>query len=227
MSAAPPPPSERHLVVTRFAVPRPLPGTAETFRDPAWIEERLALFRRFFVPSVGRTGVPAVLLCGSSVAGGVADQVTDLPWARVEVQDDWHGGWSDPRGRTLTRLDSDDALHAGWFEAVDRAPADARVLVTEEFLRWDLASGRLHRYRRREPSPLAAFRGGANPYEADHKHLGSADGVHRIDGAYLLQVVHDGNVSNRRPRAWRLDRRVSPRRLADFGLERAAARDTL
>lgn len=206
-----------HVVVTRFAVPREEPATAGLYRDRAWLERRLDLFRRFFVPSVAPLGVPAILLCGSEAAGLVAERVADLPWVRVEVQDRWRGGWSGEPGQVVTRMDSDDALHCGWFEAVERAPADADVLITREFLRYDLECRRLHRYRRREPSPLAAFRRGLNPYQVDHKHLAGGR-VHEIAGAYLLQVVHGGNLSNRRPSWWRLDRRVPTARLAEFRL---------
>jgi hypothetical protein len=119
----------------------------------------------------------------------------------------------------LTRLDSDDAVHPGWFEAIDRAPAAVRVLITGDFLRWDPGAGRLHRYRRREPAPLAAFCGGENPYRVDHKHLARLPGAHRLDGGpYLLSVVHEGNVKNRPPRPWRLDRRVPLGLLAGFGV---------
>jgi hypothetical protein len=213
----------RHVLVTRFAVPRPGPGTAdpgtaEVYRSREWLAERLQLFRRYFVPSVSRLGVPAVLLCGSEVAGFVAAQVADLEWARVEVQDRWTGGWRGAPDQVLTRLDSDDAVRYDWFEAVDRAPAAARICVTREFLRWDPRASRLHRYRRRECSPLAAFRGGENPYAVDHKHLGQLPGVHPIRGAYLLQVVHGGNLSNRPPAPWRLHRRRSKDRLAAFGV---------
>lgn len=208
-----------HVVVTRFAVPRPEPGTAGLFRDPAWLERRLELFRRFFVPSVGRLGVPAVLLCAGEVAARVEEAVADLGWARVEAQNDWRGGWRGSPGQVLTRLDSDDAVHPGWFEAVDRAPAAARVLITGDSLRWDPGAGRLHRYRRREPAPLAAFRGGDNPYRVDHKHLAGLPGAHRLGGGpYLLSVVHEGNVKNRPPRPWRLDRRVPLDRLTEFGV---------
>ncbi len=207
-----------HVIVTRFAVPREEAATAGRYRERGWLERRLDLFRRFFVPSVGPLGVPAVLLCGAAAADFVAARVADLPWARVEVQDRWRGGWGGTPEQTLTRIDSDDALHRGWFAAVDRAPAEAEVVITREFLRWDLERGRLHRYRRREPSALAAFRRGANPYEHDHKQLDRHYREHAIRGAYLLQVVHGDNLSNRRPSWWRLDRRVPAARLAEFGI---------
>jgi hypothetical protein len=208
-----------HLIVTRFAVPRPEPGTAGLYRSPEWLERRLELFRRVFVPSVERLGIPAVLLCGGEVAARVAERLADLGWARVEIQDDWRGGWRGAPDQVLTRLDSDDAVHPGWFEAVDRAPAAARVLITGDFLRWDPRAGRLHRYLRREPAPLAAFRGGENPYRVDHTHLARQPGAQRLDGGpYLLSVVHDGNVKNRPPRPWRLDRRVPLGLLAGFGV---------
>lgn len=207
-----------HRIVTRFAVPRPEPGTAGLYHSRDWLEGRLELFRRFFVPSVSRLGIPAVLLCASEVASFVAEQVGDLEWVRVEIQDDWSSGYRGRPDEVLTRLDSDDAVDGRWFEAVERAPATARVLITKEFLRWDPRARRLHRYRRDEPAPLAAFRDGENPYAVDHKHLERLPGVHRLHGPYLLEVAHGGNVKNRRPRPWRIDRRVSPSRLAAFGL---------
>lgn len=212
-----------HLFVTRFAVPRPVAGTVGTYRDPDWLATRFTLFRRWFVPSVERLGVPVVLLCGSAAAEEVARRVADLAWARVEIQDEWRGGFRGEPHQTLTRIDSDDAVRGDWLEAVDHAPEAARTVITPEFLRYDPRSGRLHRYRRREPSPLAAFRGGANPYEVDHKHLLGRPGVHALRGAFLLQIVHGGNVSNHPPAAWRFDRRVPLGRLADYGVSPEAS----
>ncbi|MEM7482704.1 MAG: hypothetical protein AAF481_16120 [Acidobacteriota bacterium] len=207
-----------HVIVTRFAVPRPEGNTASAFRDPDWLAERHGLFRRFFVPSVARLGIPVKLLCGREVAGAVAERVSDLPWAEVVEQDDWRGGWTGSVEQTVTRLDSDDAVHPDWFDAVHRAPAAAPASITGRSLRLDLASGHLQHYRRREPAPLAAFRRGANPYAVDHKHLARLPGIHWIRGPHLLQVVHGGNVSNRRPKRWRVDRWASRTRLAEFGL---------
>jgi len=210
--------AHRHVFLTRFAVPRLQPDSAESYRSREWLEGRLRLFRRFYVPSVSGLGAPAVLLCGSEVAGFVTREIADLEWARVEVQDEWHGGWRGAADEIVTRLDSDDAVHQGWLEAVERAPETARICLTKELLRLDASTGRLHRYRRDEPSPLAAFRGGLNPYEVDHKHLETLSGTHRIAGCYLLQVVHGANLKNRRPKPWRIDRRVPRERLVEFGL---------
>ncbi|MEM7048138.1 MAG: hypothetical protein AAF604_00690 [Acidobacteriota bacterium] len=207
-----------HLVVTRFAVPRDRPGTASLYRDPHWLAGRHELFRRYFVPSVAPLGVPVILLCGEQAAAAVAEAVADLPWARVEVQDDWHAGWRGRRSQVITRLDSDDAVHPEWFAAVDEAPASARICITHRSLRYHPRSGRLQRYRRREAAPLAAFRGGSNPYAIDHRFLASQSGVHTLRGPYLLQVVHGGNVKNRPPKAWRLDRWTRRSRLREFGL---------
>lgn len=213
-----------HLIVTRFAVQHEDPAHAGRYRDPEWLAKRLDLFRRYYVPSLAPLGVPAVLLCGSDAAERVAGAIADLPWARVEVQDDWRAGYVGEPGQTLTRFDSDDALHRDWFAALDRAPDAAEVVITKEFLRYDPDRRRLHAYRRREPSPLAAFRAGANPYRHDHKHLERHYRCHQIEGAYLLQVVHDANLSNRRPAAWRLDRRAGLERLEPFGLVREGGR---
>ncbi|MEM9556757.1 MAG: hypothetical protein AAGC60_21030 [Acidobacteriota bacterium] len=223
----------RHRIVTRFAVPRQVPGTIDRYKDPAWLDERLRLLRAIYVPSVARLGVPAVLLCARAVAPTVAERVADLDWLTVVEQDDWTGGLQGEADETLTRLDSDDAIHPDWLEAVERtldgSQGSARVCLTRRFVRYDLDARRLHRYRRDEPAPLAAFSGGANPYAVDHKHLDRLDGVVSIDalsddlniatGPYLLSVVHGGNVKNRRPKWWRLDRRVALDRLAEFGLD--------
>lgn len=206
----------KHVIVTRFAVPHP--GSEDTHRDPRWLARRFELFRSFYVPSVARCGVPAILLCGSAVAEEVANRVRDLDWISVEVQDGWRDGWTDSAGRTITRLDSDDAIHPGWFSALDDAPLQAEILSTREYLRLDFHSGRLHHYRRNEPTSLTAFRRGVNPYATDHRELESSTKVHFIEGAWLLQIVHGDNLSNRPLRPWRLDRRTSQRRLTDFGI---------
>lgn len=210
----------RHVIVTRFSVPRLDAATASRHADRAWLDERLALFRTWFVPSVQRLGVPVLLLCSSQSAGYISEKVRDLPWASVEEQDDWYGGWRGAPEQTVTRLDSDDAVREDWFQALDRAPGDLDVLCTKDFLRLDARSGRLYSYRRREPSPLAAFRNGLNPYAHDHKHLKKHCMVHFLKGQYLLQIAHGNNLSNRLPAWWRIDRRVPRSRLAAFGISR-------
>jgi ribosome modulation factor len=175
------------------------------------------------VPSVQRLEVPVILLCSGQSAGYVAESVRDLPWASVEIQDDWYGGWRGAPEQIVTRLDSDDALRQDWFQALDRAPAGAEVHCTRDFLRLDARSGRLYSYRRREPSPLAAFRRGLNPYAHDHKHLEKHCQVRFLKGQYLLQIAHGNNLSNRLPAWWRIDRRVPRSRLAAFGLQSHAS----
>ena len=208
----------RHAIVTRFSVPRLDAATAARHADPSWLDERLALFRTWFVPSVRRLGVPVLLLCSTRSAGYVSEKIRDLPWASIVEQDDWYGGWSGTPDQTVTRLDSDDAVREDWFEALDRAPDGFDALCTKDFLRLDARSGRLYSYRRREPSPLAAFRNGLNPYAHDHKHLEKHCQVHFLKDQYLLQIAHGNNLSNRLPAWWRIDRRVSRKRLAAFGL---------
>jgi hypothetical protein len=207
----------RHVIVTRFSVPRLEAASAPRHAEPEWLDERLALWRTWYVPSAASLGVPVVLLCSSRSADHVATRIRDLPWATVEVQDDWRGGWQGAADQIVTRLDSDDAVRRDWLQAVEGAPASADVLCTRDFLRFEPASGRLHTYRRREPCSLAAFRGGRNPYACDHKHLATEPNVHYLPGAYLLQIVHAGNLSNRAPSWWRFDRRAPHRLLADFG----------
>jgi len=207
----------RHIVVTRFSVPRvgdPVHEQRHSSRE--WLDRRLDLFRRYFVPSVGRLEVPVILLCSSDSASHVARKVDDLSWVEVVVQDDWYGGWSGSDDQTVTRMDSDDAIHRSWFEAVEAAPADAEVCCTRSFLRYDPDAGRLCAYWRRHPSPLVAFRDGGNPFAHDHATLESHYRVHRVKGPYLVQIFHGGNVSTRRPPWYRP--RLSLDRLEDFGI---------
>jgi len=207
-----------HVIVTRFSVPRPDdPDTAERHRDATWLNRRLDLFRSYFAPSVSRLGAPAVLLCSNRSAGLVSDALAELDWVVVVGQDDWYGGWEGKPHQTLTRMDSDDAVHERWFEAVDALPDDVEVCFTRDFLRYDPARGKLASYRRDVPSPLAAFRGGRNPYACDHAVLDQHFVARHIEGAFLLQVFHGGNVSTRRPSWYR--RRLPLERLAPFGLD--------
>lgn len=209
----------RHVIVSRFSVPRPHSTTADYHLDRSWLSVRLELFRTFFVPSVERTGVAAILLSSSASADYVASELADLDWVTVQVQDDWYGGWNGATDQMITRLDSDDALHEGWFKALEDAPVGFEAYCTRRFLRLDLESKRLYAYKRRESSPLAAFPGGNNPYACDHADLPSRCRVHQLVEPYLLQVVHGGNVSNRRPSWRRYFQQVPRRRLAAFGLE--------
>lgn len=206
-----------HVIVTRFSVPRPGDtATAGKHADAAWLASRLRLFRRYYAPSVGRLGVPAVLLCSSLSAPRVAGALDDLSWTRVVEQDDWNGGWSGRPDQVLTRLDSDDALHEGWFDAVDRAPPQASVVYSRAFLRLDVRRDAVYQYRRRTPSPLAAFRGGVNPYAHDHQELRRPYRTAEVEGAFLLQVAHGDNLSNRFPKWFR--RRAGDDLLRGFGI---------
>lgn len=209
----------RHVIVTRFSVPRLDAATGSRHGDRSWLDERLDLFRKYFVPSVQRLGVPTILLCSSQSVDYVSRKISDLRWASIVVQNQWYGGWSGTPEQIVTRLDSDDAVHESWLDQLDRAPAEFDVLATRNFLRLDAQSGRLYSYKRREPSPLAAFRRGLNPFAHDHKHLEKHHRIHVVAGGpYLLQIVHGNNLSNRTPVWWRIDRRVPRTRLAAFGI---------
>ncbi|HLX06486.1 MAG TPA: hypothetical protein VKY89_01350 [Thermoanaerobaculia bacterium] len=222
----------RHVIVTRFSVPRLDPATASLHADRRWLDSRLDPFRRYYVPSVQRLRVPVVLLCSSRSAEHVSRCLSDLKWLSIVVQDAWYGGWRGSPDQVVTRLDSDDALHEDWFRRLDGATAagaggadadpnpdaDPEVICTKDFLRLDARTGKVYAFRRREPSPLAAFLRGANPFAHDHKVLERHYRTHELSGPYLLQVVHGGNLANRRPAWWRWHRRVPAARLAAFGL---------
>jgi hypothetical protein len=207
----------RHVVVTRFSVPRPQdPENANRHNDRAWLDARLELFHRFFVPSVGRLGVPAVLLCSTESASHVAAAVRSLEWVEVMVQDEWYGGWSGEADQMVTRMDSDDAIHEDWLVALEAVPASVEAVCTREFLRYDPSTEKLSSYIRREPSPLAAFPGGRNPFAYDHAEIDRHCRVHEIEGAFLLQIFHGCNLSTRRPSWYR--RRLPLSRLEAFGV---------
>lgn len=208
-----------HLLVTRFSVPRLDSLTAEHHHDRRWLDQRLELFRRFYVPSVERLGVPAVLLCSRRSAAHVGERVADLSWARVVEQDDWYGGFTGSTDQMLTRFDSDDCLHEGWFEALERATPGYEVYCTRRFLRYDPQRRRLYERSRALPSPLAAFRDGRNPYACDHEELPQRYRVRMLERSFLLQVAHGANLSTRKP-SWRHFRyRVPLARLSAFGIE--------
>lgn len=210
-----------HQIVTRFSVPRHgYSSHAGLHTDPEWLNRRFDLFRTYFVPSVERLGVPTILLCSATNAPLVEAHVADLDWVRIEVQEDWRGGWTGAADDVLTRMDSDDALHEDWFKAVDGAPLDADAVCTLEFLRLDPSRGRLAAYRRRGPSPLAAFRGGRNAYAYNHTELQYQYRVHLVEGPYLLQIFHGGNLANHRPSWYRP--RLPLDRLRPFGLDPGA-----
>jgi len=192
--------------------------------DRRWLDSRLEPFRAYYLPSVQRLRVPVVLLCSSQSAEYVSRQLRDLRWLSIVVQDGWYGGWQGAPDQVVTRLDSDDALHADWFRRLDTAGTDAEVICTREFLRLDARSGKVYAFRRREPSSLAAFRHGANPFAHDHKVLDRHYRTHCLAGPYLLQVVHGGNLVNRAPAWWRFHRRVPEAELAAFGVAPQHAR---
>jgi hypothetical protein len=221
----------RHVVVTRFSVPRLDAASARRHAEPSWLDERLAYFRKYYVPSVERCGVPAVLLCSTESAAYVGERLGDLGWVSVAVQDAWYGGWRGGADQLVTRLDSDDALDPAWFERLEAAGGagdagdvgDIEAFCTRSVLRLDARRGKLYAIRRREPSPLAAFARGANPFAHDHKHLEKHHRVRCFPEPYLLQVVHGGNLSSRAPAWWRFHRRLPLGRLAAFGLAEGVA----
>ncbi|MCW8984142.1 MAG: putative rhamnosyl transferase, partial [Thermoanaerobaculales bacterium] len=124
--------------------------------------------------------------------------------------------WIGDDDQIVTRMDSDDAIHQDWLTAVEAAPVEKEVCCTRDFLRYDISTGKLCAYTRREPSPLAAFRHGRNPFAHDHSGLDRHFRVHNVAGPFLLQIFHGGNVSSRRPSWYR--RSLPLGRLADFGI---------
>ena len=102
----------RHVIATRFSVPRPHdPVNSGSHADAAWLDRRLGLFRSYFIPSIIRFEVPVVLLCSTASAPIVRAELEDHSWAQVVVQDEWHGGWSGEADQIVTRMGETDLLH--------------------------------------------------------------------------------------------------------------------
>ena len=130
----------RHVIVTRFSVPRLEAESAARHAEPEWLDQRLALWREWYVPSVTPLEVPAILLCSTQSADHVASRVRDVPWATVEVQDDWRGGWRGAPDQVVTRLDSDDAVRRDWLAALSAAVvAEVATQGTDEFVAFTTA----------------------------------------------------------------------------------------
>ncbi|MEM9406225.1 MAG: hypothetical protein AAGA81_09335, partial [Acidobacteriota bacterium] len=126
---------QRHRIVTRFSVPRRQEAHyAPVHADPEWLQFRLGLFRAVFVPSVQGLGIPVTLLCSSESADFVRRRTRCFSWLNVEIQNDWYGGTEAAEDELITRLDSDDALCRGWFDAVDSAPRDRDVYISRRQL---------------------------------------------------------------------------------------------
>jgi len=115
----------------------------------------------------------------------------------------------------LTRLDSDDLVHPGWFEAIRNAPAGAEAYCTHGTYMLDARTGAVYHADRTFPVALLALAGGRNPYAFDHPLVAEHYAAAFVGGRYLLQVVHGGNVLNEiPPNAVPAD----PGVLASFGL---------
>lgn len=205
-----------HVIVTRYSIPRRQEAeNGSLHADEEWLKERERLFRSFYVPSVERLGIEAVLMCSTASAPLVADALSDLSWVRIVERNEWFAGWSGRSDQVLTRLDSDDAVHEDWFAAVDAAPPKAEVICTRRFLRLHLRRGVVYRYRRKNPSPLVAFRGGVNPYPHLHEETPRHYRTFDVDRPYLLQVAHGGNITNHFPKWFR--RKATAEELEGFG----------
>lgn len=244
--------AELDLVVTRFAVI--LDNYADKGRAlrPDWIAGRLDLIRRVGLPSLlAQTRPPErwVLVIDSRLPAEISAQirsgVADLPLIELlevtgprdidpgvsaHVARTW-GTLPDLRAR-ITALDSDDALHRDFLDAVARRDVTAgieRVIVQPTrgmALGIDGELGRLLHVRRRAPQFFAACSPASNLLTPYLRHHGEWTGVAPIvdtprrDGPLWLEVVHGGNVANDFPgrgrRLWEVP--LSAERLAPYGV---------
>ncbi len=171
---------------------------ADCHADVSWLERRLDLFRSFFAPSVGRLNVPAVLLCSNRSA--------DMVSQRSRGSRLGHGRRP---GRLVRRLgggapsDSDqDGLRRCRSRRLVRSggcgrPATSKSAPRGSFSATTFPTGSSQPIsatcrRRWRPSRAAA-----TPTPAITQSSSSTFRARHIEGAFLLQVFHGGNVSTR------------------------------
>ena len=204
-----------HLVLTRFNVRLPF-STGERHLDEEWLRNRLALLRRFCVPSMALQpdDVRWVLLVDADSPGWLRAELERESAVRVvEVV-----GEGTPENLTsalagsgvvttdyliTTRLDSDDALSADHCRRV-RAVFDRQDWLFVEFpigLQWFRGAG--YRYLFRSNPFLSLIErvpAGQGPRTVlcmSHMKVLANEPTRTLWGrAAWLQVVHDGNVVN-------------------------------
>jgi hypothetical protein len=229
-----------HVLTTRFNVRfAHSPSSSAHALSLPWLEERIALFEKYCLPSVlYQTVKPDVWLIWldehsppqlwekakqwQAQAGfirPVAIGAFDVPVAVDSVREhaDLSAGWL-----LTSRLDNDDAIHPHFFEAIRRHAVEGR----REFLNVPrgliIAGGKCFR-KSISANPFIAFsEPSSDPktvWAEQHGLLASVAPVRQVplrDG--WIQIVHGGNLSNtvrgvRVPASW-LDRGCMPPALA-------------
>jgi hypothetical protein len=152
----------QHLIVTRYT----LKGWAYEEFSPDWLEERMRVFRTYCVPSIAQQDVDFtwLILCDETTDSDYVDSIRaiskSVPALQVAITSRDRGIWSrhavasvlddDTDLLITTRLDNDDALHAGalramqeYIEPFTRSPLDGLLVRFPRGYRYDEPSGRM------------------------------------------------------------------------------------
>jgi hypothetical protein len=204
----------RHILVTRYNVPMGFSGQRNNDPlDPAWLDHREALFRRFTLPSVARQsvrdfewvilfhpetparyysyldGVAIVLLAGRK------DTIAQL---RARYEDS---------GKVLisSRLDNDDAIAPDYIETARAAmhahrSGPASAIVFADGVRLQLGSMRARTVAYEQSPFVTALEAGKIQTAVHYHHNKVAQEIPtvsvRTGRPMWMQVLHDRNVSS-------------------------------
>jgi hypothetical protein len=181
-------------------VPRPKNTRGvDLHKDKNWLNTRIELLKNTLIPSVQHFKHPLVLLCSTESISYVSQQLSAFSWIETLEENDWYGSHHFSKDHTITRIDSDDAIHKNWFQRIDKAPKHYDRLYVSQHLMYDMPNKKLFLVRRKYPLPLAAFRFGQNPYQVDHGQLAQNGSAKLMEGCFLLQTVHEHNLLNKIP----------------------------
>jgi len=246
-------PAFEHFLITRWNIKAEFRPGAHL--DPFWLDARRPLFSKFCLPSVAgqtSTNFSWVLLVDRATPAKHRDWLSRVVSTEsslgqrvhiVLVGDDYVSdfrSWafrSTPlaeRDVITTRLDSDDAIHREFVEAVQSAYSGTRTFV--ELARgytYDARTGKLCRLHYPD-NPYVSLIEPATPelltvYCENHDHLREVGPFVVIDEPRgWLQVVHDDNVWNTL-QGDEVPEREAPAILSDFGVRplSASRRDRL
>jgi len=153
----------QHLVVTRYT----LKGWAYDEFSPEWLEERMRVFRTYCLPSMAQQDVDFtwLILCDETTDPDYVESIRasakSVPALQVVTTSRERGIWSrhavasvlddDTDLLITTRLDNDDALHAGALEAMQeyvepfaRSSHGGLLIRFPRGYRYDEPSGRMY-----------------------------------------------------------------------------------
>ena len=219
--------SLQHLILTRFSLRSASVGFRSEWED-GWLEQRLELFERYCLPSMLAQTSQAftwLVFCDPSTPAdvverlsGYSERITVAECRRVSSIRGKHpddlrnlSRFIDPERKVIisTRLDSDDALHRGAVEQIQRhastfwaSPDELRLHTFPFGCKLDAVNGLVYRSRYQQNAFLSLFERCGDDVQGimQESHIALEKRVPFERDFSLpgwLQVLHGGNVSNR------------------------------